>query len=196
MQAPPVQFVEQHSVPSPHASPRVLHVLFVGPAGSASHFPPRPQTPEQQSASAAQDSVVWRHALLEHAPLTHRSEQQSAPESQATPTASQNRPAAQVPDAQVAEQHCESAPHDRPVARQRTSGRTHVPPVPHSPSQQSWFAAQLAPIPTQTSGLTQTCAPIGPAQEPVQQSPPSSHASPTWPPQLEGSAQAKPTQAP
>jgi hypothetical protein len=195
MQTPPVQLVEQQSAPSPHASPSVRHVLFVGPAESASHFPAL-QTPEQQSDPAAQDSAVWRHALLEHEPPTQRREQQSAPESQATPTASQNRPDAQVPEAQVAEQHCESAPHDAPPARQRTSGRTHVPPAPQSPSQHSWSPLQLAPSPTHTSGLTQTCAPTAPAQEPVQQSPPSSHGSPTKPPQLEASAQVKSTQAP
>ena len=46
------------------------------------------------------------------------------------------------------------------------------------------------------AGLTQTCCPIGPAHAPVQQSPFSSHTSPTTPPQLEGSSHVNPTQAP
>lgn len=117
MQVPPLQFVEQQSVPSVHASPRVLQVWPVGPAGSAAHFDPV-QIPEQHCVAVAQAWSTWRQTFDEQvAPAVpafgQLREQHWASEPHASPGAAQRPPASTQRwfEPQTPEQHCESAAH-------------------------------------------------------------------------------------
>src|SRR5512139_1615126 len=119
MQVPPLQLVEQQSVPSVQASPSVLQVEPVGPGGSATHFEPEPQMPEQHCASVAQDWSTWRQTDEEQvAPglpaFVQVWEQHCASEPQGSP-GQLHMPASPwhccVEGLHTAEQHCESRLH-------------------------------------------------------------------------------------
>lgn len=80
---PPWQFVEQHSDPAPHPSPRVLHALVPVGEGRAWHAPL--QLPVQHSAADEQVAPVALHSVFAHRPLTHESEQHSLESAHAPP---------------------------------------------------------------------------------------------------------------
>jgi hypothetical protein len=85
LQAPPWQLVEQQSVARAQASPSVLQVCPVEPAGSASQSPPAPQMPEQQAASSLHDCATCRQATDEQVPPAQLCEQQSESVEQGSP---------------------------------------------------------------------------------------------------------------
>jgi hypothetical protein len=67
LQTPPWQLVEQQSPGAVHASPRVLQVWPVGPAGIGWHAPPV-QMLEQHWLASVQLCEIWRHAVDEQVP--------------------------------------------------------------------------------------------------------------------------------
>jgi hypothetical protein len=102
--------VEQHAASVAHASPSVVQVALVDPGGSAWHFDPTPQTPEQHCESSAQVSVTWRQTVDEQvAPAVpafgQLSEQHCASDPQASPGRSQKSAAVHAPPLQAPEQH-------------------------------------------------------------------------------------------
>jgi hypothetical protein len=124
----PLQFVEQHSEPNAHASPRVVHAA---PA-CATHFEPKPQSPEQHCVSLAQDWSIWRQALDEHVPFVQVREQHCSSDPHGSPGYAHIPPSSrQLPvELHAPEQHCESRLQPAPGSRHTT-----VVGVPH------WFEA-------------------------------------------------------
>jgi hypothetical protein len=120
----PLQFVEQQSAAEAQASPSVAQVDPVGPDGRATHFEPKPHTPEQHCVSLAQDWSTWRHTVEEQvAPglpaFGQFREQHCASEPQASPGQAHTPPSARhLPPEHTAEQHWESAEHVAPGSRQ------------------------------------------------------------------------------
>jgi hypothetical protein len=164
----PWQFVEQHAASVAHASPSVVQVALVEPAGRAAHFESAPQTPEQHCESSAQVSVVWRQTVDEQvAPAVpafgQLSEQHWASEPQAAPGWSQKSASVQAPPLQTPEQHCESPVHAVAAARQvGVGGSMHFVPS-QAPLQQSFAAAQAS--------LRREHCPTGSTQSPPAQFP-------------------------
>jgi hypothetical protein len=174
-QVPPWQFVEQHSVPAPHASPRVLQTPVVSVEHVPEVVPEQLPVPEQHSVGDVQAApidlhIAWPHrppvelvgsakqstvqqslgraglhseptstqkAAVEHAPETHRPEQQGVPfVVQATDLSRQvgPPPVVQVPPTHEPRQQGVGPPTVQVVVAQ--VGAWQVPPSQTSPAVQ------------------------------------------------------------
>jgi hypothetical protein len=110
-QNPPVQYVEQHSVPAVHGLPDVLHVVLSGVQVPPVHFAP------QHCASDVQAALSARHWSFEHLPPAHVNVQHWVPVVHAAPGSPHARPPCEHTFAVASHsfvQHSPSAAHAVP----------------------------------------------------------------------------------
>jgi hypothetical protein len=195
--------------PFPQSSPVGRQVEF---ARSTLHcFSAGSQTPEQQSALAAQVSPMIVHSFAAHTPPKHPSEQQSCAVTQATPSArhasrhwmtpampvigsqrplQQSGPIVQLPVVPVHARPDELGPPSAEV----TAAAAHLPPL-QVPEQQSKPTEQVVLSAPQTDagwvGTTPELEHVPPAHAPIQQSEALTHPAPDAR-QLLASGPAKP----
>ena len=120
MQIPPLQLVEQQSLPVAHESPSVLHALVPVGVGRALHVVA--QLPVQHSPADAQAVPVALQVVLAQRPLTQESEQHSLESAHAPPGTLQNVVVVQVPLLHAPEQHPAFDVQVLPEARQVETG--------------------------------------------------------------------------
>ncbi len=115
MHTPPWQFREQHSRPPAQASPRVLQVKPLVPAGSDAQVPlAESRMPVQHCDAEVAGEPVGVHCVPEQRPPTQLTEQQSPSLAHVAPACLQNSEEVHFPLEHTVEQHCEPLEHVAP----------------------------------------------------------------------------------